>query len=73
MIRTALTRWLHLDEPAVSDAEHAELDELRAEVDAQRAEADITTSRIVGLSRYFVRVNDRNHLAERFRAAMHGR
>jgi len=72
MIRV-ITRWLHLDEPAVSDGERAEVAELRAAVEQQRADVDSTTERLVGLARYFVRVNDRNHLAERLRAAMHGR
>jgi hypothetical protein len=69
----ALTRWLHLDEPPVSDDERAELAGLRAEVEQQRADVDSTTEQLVGLARYFVRVNNRNHLAERLRAAMHGR
>jgi hypothetical protein len=68
----AVRRWLHLDESPVSDESRAELDSLRAEVTEQAAAADTTAERSVTLARYFERVNDRNHLAERLRAAMRG-
>lgn len=58
--------------PAVTDDDRAELAELRAEVAAQADAAGPQTDRIVGLSRYFERVNDRNHLADRLRSAMRG-
>lgn len=66
-------RRLHLDDgPAVTDDDRAVVNQLRAEVDEMAEAADEQTARIVGLARYFERVNDRNHLAERWRSAMRG-
>lgn len=67
-----LLRALHLDEPAVSEEQRAEVVELReqaaglAEVAARRARQS------VGVARYFRRVNDQNHFAERIAAARRG-
>jgi hypothetical protein len=69
---TFLRRLLHIDEPVISDDERAELHDLRAAVADQRSTADSARTQSVGLARYFVRVNDENHLADRLRAAMRG-
>jgi hypothetical protein len=67
-----IARILHLDDSPVTDEDRAELAELRDEVTAQRSVADVSARRTVGVSRYFSRMIDENHLAERWRSAMRG-
>lgn len=69
---SVLARLLHIGEHPVTDADRAEAAELRGEVDAQRRAADRMDTRAVGLSRYFGRVMDENHFAERLRSALRG-
>lgn len=65
--------WLHLDEPPVSDAERVEVANLRAEADQLHDNAAKRARQSVGVARYFVRVNDQNHFAERIARARQGR
>jgi hypothetical protein len=59
-----LTRWLHLDEPVVSEDDRGELNDLRAMTTAATDRAQAQSVEANRLSRYVIDRTRRNHIAE---------
>lgn len=68
----SIRRLLHLDEPTVTDDDRDRVRALSDKTDALRIQAERAAGRSDTLSRYFLRVNDENHFADRLRRAYRG-
>lgn len=60
-------------QPAVTEAERRQLNDLKAELAERHRHVDEMTTEVDDQARYLREQKDRNHIAARFRAAFQGR